>query len=69
MKASTIYLIVYCALIVGFSLLFNWGIMALWNWLMPLLFNLPKLTFWQMYGFTVLLSFLASLLRKPQKKG
>lgn len=30
-------------------------IMLLWNWLMPLIFHLPELTFWQTFGFCILL--------------
>jgi hypothetical protein len=28
--------------------------MALWNWLMPLIFHLPELTFWQILGLMIL---------------
>lgn len=33
-------------------------LMILWNWLMPLIFGLPTLTFWQAVG----MNFLASIL-------
>jgi hypothetical protein len=33
-------------------------LMILWNWLMPLIFSLPTITFWQAVG----LNFLASIL-------
>ena len=36
-------------------------LMVLWNWLMPLLFNLPEITFWQACG----LQLLSILLFKP----
>jgi hypothetical protein len=31
-----------------------YGTMLLWNWLMPYLFNLPELTFWQTAGLLLL---------------
>lgn len=36
------------AAIVGYPL------MWLWNWLMPILFKLPEITFWQAVGVSVL---------------
>jgi len=40
------------------SLLYCLPVMLLWNWLMPLLFGLSKLTFWQAFGLTWLCSLL-----------
>jgi len=40
------------------ALLLGLPLMILWNWLMPLLFGLPTLTFWQAVG----MNFLASIL-------
>ena len=37
-----------CALVLGLPL------MALWNWLMPMLFGLTKITFWQAIGLNIL---------------
>ena len=34
------------------------GTMLLWNWLMPMIFGLIKLNFWQSLGLMVLCSFL-----------
>jgi hypothetical protein len=31
-------------------LLFGVAAMLLWNWLMPVIFRLPTITFWQAYG-------------------
>jgi hypothetical protein len=39
-------------------LLLGLPLMILWNWLMPLIFSLPTITFWQAVG----LNFLASIL-------
>ena len=38
------------------ALLFGlvYGTMLLWNWLMPYLFNLPEITFWQTAGLLLL---------------
>jgi len=33
-----------------FGFLFGFVVMSLWNWLMPLLFSLPPITFWQAIG-------------------
>lgn len=41
-------------LIIGLAILFGYTIMWLWNWLMPAIFNLPTLTFWQATGLFVL---------------
>ena len=37
-------------LFVGFVVLFIWGFMHLWNWIMPLVFGLTILSFWQAAG-------------------
>lgn len=42
-------------------LLFGGPLMILWDWLMPILFGLPEITFWQACG----LQLLATLLFKP----
>jgi len=34
--------------------LFGWVVMLLWNWLMPQIFGLGKITFWQAFGLTIL---------------
>lgn len=33
-----------------FGFVFGWVVMSLWNWLMPLLFSLRTITFWQAIG-------------------
>ena len=42
------------AIIVGFSLIVGFPVMWLWNWLMPALFHLPLVTFWQAVGLMIL---------------
>ncbi len=44
--------------IVGLAILFGFIIMWLWNWLMPELFGLPLLTYWQAVGLFILLKIL-----------
>jgi hypothetical protein len=39
-------------------LMFGLPTMILWNWLMPILFNLPEVTFWQACGLQILISLL-----------
>ncbi len=46
------------AAIVGLAILFGFIIMWLWNWLMPLVFGLPTLTYWQAVGLFILLKIL-----------
>jgi hypothetical protein len=50
LKFFTVVLII--AALIGFP------IMWLWNWLMPLIFHLPLITFWQAIGISVLSSLL-----------
>lgn len=47
-------------LIIAFliDLLLAWPFMLLWNWLMPMIFGLTTLTFWQSFGLMLLASFL-----------
>jgi len=50
--------LVAIALIVGFSLLLALPAMWLWNWLMPAIFGLPTVTYWQALGLCLLFRFL-----------
>ena len=38
----------------GFVILMVFGVQALWNWLIPELFNGPVLTYWQTVGLFIL---------------
>ena len=49
-------------LIVFLALLFTLPLLWLWNWLMPAIFGLTKITFWQALG----LSFLAHILFRSE---
>jgi|WetSurMetagenome_2_1015567.scaffolds.fasta_scaffold01680_2 hypothetical protein len=42
------------AFAVLFALLFGWLVLLLWNWLMPVLFGLKAITFWQAFGLVLL---------------
>jgi hypothetical protein len=42
------------ALATLFAFLFGWVVMLLWNWLMPQIFGLATVTYWQAFGLTVL---------------
>lgn len=53
--------------VLALSLAVNYPIMLLWNWLMPKLFHLPELSFWEMYGVSLLISILTSCFRKSNK--
>ncbi len=44
--------------IVGLAILFGFIIMWLWNWLMPEIFGLPMLSYWQAVGVFVLFKIL-----------
>jgi hypothetical protein len=40
------------------GILLGLPLQLLWNWLMPTIFNLPKITFWQAMGFNIMASIL-----------
>ncbi len=37
-----------------FALAFGWLVMILWNWLMPMIFHLGTLNYWQSFGIVIL---------------
>jgi hypothetical protein len=39
---------------VGFIFLCGWVVMLLWNWLMPEIFGLKHVTYWQAWGLVIL---------------
>jgi hypothetical protein len=41
-------------LAVLFAFLFGWVVMLLWNWLMPDIFGLTEITYWQGWGLVLL---------------
>jgi len=42
------------AVICTLLLILGYPVMWLWNWLMPTIFNLPEITFWQAIGLNLL---------------
>ena len=60
---------------IGAAFLFGLVIMWLWNWLMPTIFGLPEVTYWQGIGLLILSSILFGRLGggssgdKKEKKG
>ena len=55
------YLVIFLGILAfafGLSIIFAWPVMLLWNWLMPVIFGLPPLTFWQSFGLMLLCSLL-----------
>ncbi len=50
--------IVGLAAAAGLFFLFGWVVMSLWNWLMPEIFGLGTVTYWQAWGLLVLSSIL-----------
>jgi hypothetical protein len=55
MKAKTIFKYVGFGILgIGFVIGVIFGVQALWNWLVPVLFNGPELTFWQTAGLFLL---------------
>lgn len=41
-------------LAVIFAFLFGYFVMLLWNWIMPILFGLPEITYWMGFGIILL---------------
>jgi len=57
--AKIVGLIIFGAIaITGLAILFGFVIMWLWNWLMPELFGLTTLTYWQAVGIFILFKIL-----------
>jgi hypothetical protein len=44
----------FAGLVVFVAVLLAWPTMLLWNWLMPYLFGLPVISFWQSLGLCLL---------------
>ena len=39
---------------IGLAFFFGWVVMLLWNWLMPDIFGLKRVTYWQAWGLLIL---------------
>lgn len=53
---------------IGLGAFSAWMFEILWNWLMPLLFHLPTLTFWQAWGIIALLSIIGGFFKSSTDK-
>jgi hypothetical protein len=42
------------AIAIAFAFVFGFVVMLLWNWLMPAIFNLPTIGYWQAWGLVLL---------------
>jgi hypothetical protein len=51
---KAIQIIKWTIICVIFVLVFGFVVMTLWNWLLPRLFNLPAINFWQALGLLLL---------------
>jgi hypothetical protein len=61
MKSSTELILMIAGILILTVMLFGYPTILLWNWLMPTIFNLPYIGFWQACG----INLLASILFKP----
>ena len=50
--------IAFAILGIGLLALLGWGVMLLWNWLMPDIFGLKQLNYWQAWGLLALCTIL-----------
>lgn len=48
------FIIVLIVLTISNFVLFTLPLMWLWNWLMPMIFGLPVITFWQSFGIIII---------------
>ena len=55
---STLGIVGLIAVLLALFALYPLGIMLLWNWLMPSLFGLGTISFWEALGLRLLSSFL-----------
>lgn len=52
---KVIFIVIFGAIaIAGLALLFGYVVMLLWNWLMPAIFGLGVISFWQAVGIVIL---------------
>ena len=52
--AALVVIVFFLFLAVLFALLVAFPVMLIWNWIMPQLFELAKITFWQAFGLALL---------------
>jgi len=54
MKSSFETFAAFLGLIAIVIVILGYPLMLLWNWLMPVIFGLPEITFWQAIGLNLL---------------
>jgi hypothetical protein len=65
MKNQTLYNVAYIIGMIALAVVaLGFPLMVVWNWIMPDIFGLPEITFWQSIG----LNFLSVILFKPTIK-
>jgi hypothetical protein len=65
MNKGLIYNITYLiGILILVVMIMGYPLMLLWNWVMPSIFNLPQISFWQAVG----LNLLSAILIKPTVK-
>ena len=65
MEKQTLYNVAYIIGLVALVVIaLGFPLMIVWNWLMPSIFGLPEITFWQAIG----LNLLSTILFKPTIK-
>jgi hypothetical protein len=54
MKSSFESIAAFLGMIAIVIVILGYPLMVLWNWLMPVIFGLPEITFWQAIGLNLL---------------
>jgi membrane protein required for beta-lactamase induction len=54
MKNSFEAIAAFLGMVAIVIVLLGYPLMLLWNWLMPIIFGLPEITFWQAIGLNIL---------------
>jgi len=62
-------LILFVLLGICLLALFGWVVMSLWNWLMPVLFGLKTIGYWQAFGLIILCRLLFGGIGGPKGPG
>lgn len=62
-----IILLMFVGTVILFGLLMSLPVMLLWDWLMPTLFGLPEITWFQAWGLMILCSLLFKITRSSKK--
>lgn len=70
MKTIFAYILGILILALGLCLtgfIFGYPVMWLWNWLMPTIFGLTRITFWQSFGIVLLTRLIFSGITKYER--